>query len=148
MTIKVKATLILLATLIIGGLIGGLIVGALARDRMQGMPPFGRDGFVDRWIGMLNPEAEQKHALEKIVERHAPRFRDTFTRHREEMQSLIDSLHQELDPVLTEAQREQLNRRRTRGQGRFMEGRRGRGPARGRRGAGPPALPPPSGPEL
>jgi len=59
------------------------------------------------------------------------------------MQSLIDSLHQELDPVLTAAQREQLNRRLMRGD-RLMDGRHGRGPFQERRGAGPrlPAPPP------
>jgi len=105
--------------------------------------PFGGGGFVDRWVEILDPDAEQKQAVEQIIERHAPRFGETFARHRQEMQSLIGSLHQELDPVLTEAQREQLNRRRMRGD-RLMDGRHGRGPFRERRGAEPrlPAPPP------
>ncbi|HIG47019.1 MAG TPA: hypothetical protein EYQ20_11540 [candidate division Zixibacteria bacterium] len=56
-----------------------------------------------------------------------PRVGETFARHRQEMQPLVDSLHQELEPVLTEAQREQSNRRRMRGD-RLMDGRHGRGP--------------------
>lgn len=140
MTIHVKTALILLGTLIIGMVCGGLIVGAVSRGRMQA-PPFMPDAFVDRWVGLLNPDAEQKQEIEGIVKRHAPRFRETFNRHRGEMKSLLDSLHQDLTPVLTEEQREILNSRRTRG-GRFMDGRRGRGPRRERRAA-PSETPPP-----
>ena len=143
MTIHVKTTLILLGTLAIGIICGGLIIGAVSRSRMRAAMPFGGDGFVNRWVEILDPDAEQKQAVEQIIERYAPRFGETFARHRQEMQSLIGSLHQELDPVLTEAQREQLNRRRMRGD-RLMDGRHGRGPFRERRGAEPrlPAPPP------
>lgn len=143
MTIQVKTTLILLGTLAIGIICGGLIIGAVSRSHMRAAMPFGGDVFVNRWVEILDPDAEQKQAVEQIIERHAPRFGETFARHRQEMQSLIDSLHQELDPILTEAQREQLNRRRMRAD-LLMDGRHGRGPFRERRGAEPrlPAPPP------
>jgi hypothetical protein len=110
---------------------------------MRAAMPFGGAGFVNRWLEILDPDVEQKQAVEQIIDRHAPRSGETFARHRQEMQSLIDSLHQELDPVLTAAQREQLNRRCMRGD-RLMDGRHGRGPFRERWGAEPrlPAPPP------
>ena len=50
MTIHVKTTLILLGTLAIGIICGGLIIGAVSRSRMRAAMPFGGGGFVDRWV--------------------------------------------------------------------------------------------------
>ena len=50
MTIHVKTTLILLGTLAIGVICGGLIIGAVSRSSMRAAMPFGGGGFVDRWV--------------------------------------------------------------------------------------------------
>ncbi len=72
MTIHVKTTLILLGTPAIGIICGGLIIGAVSRSRMRAAIPFGGDGFVNRWVEIRHPDAEQKQAVEQIIESHAP----------------------------------------------------------------------------
>jgi hypothetical protein len=73
MTIHVKTTLILLGTLAIGVICGGLIIGAVSRSSMRAAMPFGGAGFVNRWVEILDPDVEHKQAVEQIIERHAPR---------------------------------------------------------------------------
>ena len=58
MTNHVKITLILLGTLAIGIICGGLIIGAVSRSRMRAAMPFGGDGFVNRWVEILDPDVE------------------------------------------------------------------------------------------
>jgi len=58
MTIHVKTTLILLGTLAIGIICGGLIIGGASRSRVRDAMPFGGDGFVNRWVEILDPDVE------------------------------------------------------------------------------------------
>ncbi len=114
MNIHLKTAAILLATLIIGMVCGALILGAFARDRLQPPPQMTRERFVERWVRMVRPDQEQRRTIREVVGEHEPGFRENYMRHRQEMQTLVDSLHQDLEPILTESQRERVNRIRQR----------------------------------
>ncbi len=114
MNIHLKTAAILLATLIIGMVCGALILGAFARDRLQPPPQVTRERFVERWVRMVRPDQEQRRRIREVVGEHEPGFRENYMRHRQEMQTLVDSLHQDLEPILTERQRERVNRIRQR----------------------------------
>ena len=115
MNIHLKTAAILLATLIIGMICGALILGAFARDRLQPPPPqMTRERFVERWVRMVRPDQEQIRRIREVVGEHEPGFRENYVRHRQEMQALVDSLHRDLEPILTEEQRERIKRIRER----------------------------------
>ncbi len=114
MNIHLKTAAILLATLIIGMVCGALILGAFARDRLQPPPQMTRERFVERWIRMVRPDQEQLRRIRDVVGEHEPGFRENYMRHRQEMQVLVDSLHRDLEPVLTEEQRERIKQIRER----------------------------------
>ncbi len=133
MNIHLKTAAILLATLIIGMVCGALILGAFAADRLQPFPQMTRERFVERWISMVGPDQEQMRRIREVVGEHEPRFRRNYMRHRREMQALVDSLHRDLDPILTERQRARISRIRQRRE-RMREIRRGdERPPRGER---------------
>lgn len=114
MNIHLKTAAILLATLIIGMLCGALILGAFARDQLQPPPQMTRERFVELWLKIVIPDGDQRPRIREVVERHETRLRENYTRHRREMKALVDSLHRDLDPLLTESQRERVSRFRKR----------------------------------
>ena len=127
MNIHLKTAAILLATLIIGMVCGALILGAFARDRLQPPPQMTRERFVERWVRMVRPDQEQMRRIREVVGEHEPGFRENYMRHRREMQTLVDSLHRDLEPILTERQLERIKSIRQRRE-RAREFRREGGP--------------------
>ena len=116
MTIHGKTALILLSTLIIGILCGALITGAITQARIaqiEGSPSPER--FIRHMDRIIQPNAEQRDAIQRTLEDYRPRFQNTMTQHREEIRVLIDSLQQDLRPFLTEEQLERMHERRMRG---------------------------------
>ncbi|MXX03470.1 MAG: hypothetical protein F4X08_03495 [Gemmatimonadetes bacterium] len=147
MNIHLKTAAILLATLIIGMVCGALILGAFARDQLQPPPQVTRERFVERWVRMVRPDPAQMQRIREVVNEHEPGFRENYMRHRQEMQVLVDSLHRDLEPILTETQLERIKRIRE-GRERIREFRRDgdhesrrdrprRPPGRNRAGEGP-----------
>lgn len=123
MNIHLKTAAILLATLIIGMVCGALILGAFARDRLQPPPQVTRERFVERWVRMVRPDPAQMQRIREVVGEHEPGFREYYMRHRQEIQVLVDSLHRDLEPILTESQIERIKRIRE-GRERIREFRR------------------------
>ena len=128
MNIHLKTAAILLATLIIGMVCGALILGAFARDRLQPPPQVTRDRFVERWVRMVQPDPEQLQRIREVVGEHEPGFREYYMRHRQEIQVLVDSLHGDLEPILTEdaTRADQADSRGTRTRPRVPSGWRSR----------------------
>lgn len=141
MNLHMKTATILLGTLVIGMVCGALIRGVFARDRMQPPPQMTRERFVERWVKMMRLDQEQIRKVREVVGAHEPRFRENYMRHRMEMEALVDSLHHDLKPLLTEKQRERviknrrrLERRRELRREKSQESRRGRKNKSGERG--------------
>lgn len=140
MKLQVKSALIIIGTLVIGMILGGLISGMI-RHQMHGKTADGPRG--DRFERMMNriiqPDESQAARLQIVMDRYAPKFADQHQRHSGEMQKLVDSLNVELEPILTEEQINRLQKWKKRFSRRF----RGRSQR-----PGPPPSPPPPGGDL
>jgi galactokinase len=112
MTASTKSALMLFSTLLIGMLLGSLITGAVNNRRMRSLAEMrSARGLAIRFEDMVRPESEeQREAIRAILEEAAPEFAAVMLESRERMRSLTDSVRAELDPLLTEEQRERLDR--------------------------------------
>jgi hypothetical protein len=143
MKTNTKTVLIIVATLLIGIIIGalgnGFMVHRFARRTADARH---RDMFVERMVELIDPAPEQEPVVRGILTRHAEEFSKLTDNFREETSALFDSLRSELDPVLTDEQKAQLEDRHQRF-GRHSK--RGGMPPRHEPGEGPPPPPPPEG---
>jgi hypothetical protein len=110
---RTKSVLILSATLLIGIVLGGVISGAIVNRRLQHLTELRRPGgFAFFLEHAIQPEdEEQAAAIQAVLERMGPRFHEILERSHSEMEALRDSVHAELDPILTEEQKERLEAR-------------------------------------
>lgn len=108
---RTKSALLLGATLVIGMVLGSLVTGAVANRRLDDLADArGRMGAF--FLQAIEPESEeQAEAIRAVLEGAAPRFREVFESTREEMKHLSDSVLAELDPILTDEQKERLEKR-------------------------------------
>jgi len=136
MNVQVKSSLIILATLFIGIIIGALGMNLFQNQRDINFERFrGRQAFMHLHEGILQPTNEaQRDTIHKILSQNLPKFREISLKHREEISAMIDSMQKQLAPILTKEQLERLNDRR------FMQDRgmgeppmEGMGPWRQRR---------------
>ncbi|MGI9174642.1 MAG: hypothetical protein ACR2GR_04935 [Rhodothermales bacterium] len=148
MTARSKSILLLLATLLIGMVLGALINARLAEQRLERIA-FLRSsrGFVRFWEEAVEPQDEaQREAIEAVLEQAGRRLAEHMRTTSGEMQDIIDSTKTELDALLTPEQRARLERRMQRRRQNRFEDRRPerfeerRGPPG--RGGGPPGGPP------
>ena len=115
MSIRLKTTLIIVGTLIIGIIIGSLGSGALLRRRVRnfGERPV-KDLFVEGFERMVRPEENQRDTIRIILEGYAPKFKAIHESHVASLDSLLDSLDVDLEEVLTPEQVERMKERRRR----------------------------------
>ena len=136
MKTNTKTVLIIVATLLIGILIGALGSGFMVHrfaGRMAEMRH--RDMFVERMMELIEPAPEQEAEVRDILTRHAEEFTSLADEFHENATALFDSLLSDLDPVLTDEQKERLEERHER-MGRSMK--HGRRPPHHKPGAPPP----------
>jgi hypothetical protein len=111
MKMETKTVLIVLSTLIIGMIIGALITGAFARHRigrfMSMREPGRLAAHVERIIG---PDESQRDAVRAVLREHSEQFLELHSHFEDEMLALRDSLRKDLDPILTDEQKERLER--------------------------------------
>ena len=67
-------------------------------------------GFEDNLFRIIQPSAEQRAQLSPIVQRYAGQIADNNQESRRRQKELVDSMHLEIKPLLTEKQLEQLDR--------------------------------------
>ncbi len=109
-------------------------------------------GLAHYFENVVQPDGEeQREAIRAILDEAAPKFADAMMESRERIRSLSDSVRAELDPLLTDEQRQRLdehmrirrsgtNRGAPDGRRPEDDGRRRRPPPGGDR---PPENPPP-----
>jgi|GEM_PF-1636844 len=109
MTTKSKATLFVLGTFLLGVLVGALINGAIMSSRsrnLNSLPPGPLlASIVER---VIQPDAKQRDAIMKILEKHSQTMAAAAETFRETMTRTIDCVQSELDPLLTPEQRQRL----------------------------------------
>jgi hypothetical protein len=99
---------------LIGVVIGALIVGPLvARHHFKRLADWRTPkGFAARLEEIIDPDEGQVEALRSVLGKYGQDFDEVASRHRTEVKNMIDSLHAELDTILTDEQKERLERRR------------------------------------
>jgi hypothetical protein len=129
---RTKSILILVATLLLGVVLGAVANAWWAHERFERLRRLrSPGGFEQMMLRTLDPTPDQRGTVERIVERSATRLDSLRGRHWREVRVVIDSMRADLRPHLTDQQRAALDRR--------VRHHRHRGPRRG------PGGPPPDG---
>lgn len=134
MKAQTKSAVLLLATLVVGILVGALATSAIINNRVDEIRQLrGRGGMTGLLIDqVIQPTDDaQREKIEAILKQSEPGFEGARRQMFEAMEANRDSLRAELAAVLTPEQTARLNEFFDRGRGEF---RRRRGP----RGSGPP----------
>lgn len=106
-----KSAAILLATLAIGVVLGMVAQGMLMHDRDRRVAELrAAPGFVSLVAGVIQPRPDQEAAIRTILEKNAQRYDSVLRATRGEVTAVLDSMKQELAPLLDERQRERLGR--------------------------------------
>ena len=119
MTASTKSVLMLFSTLLIGVLLGSLTTGAVNNHRMHNLAEMrSARGLAFYLEDVVQPVSEeQREAIRAVLEEAAPKFAETMMESRDRMRELTDSVRAELDPLLTEDQRQRLEERMRIGRG-------------------------------
>jgi hypothetical protein len=152
MSIRLKTALILVATLVLGIIIGAL--GSIAFRRHQIRSTIAdlrqRPSFLEYTMKIIQPTETQEDTVRAILEEHHQKLQNVSIHQRQEMIALVDSMETRLQSVLTDQQMERLRQRRQRRRPPPF-GKPGDHPhprdARRLRPGTRPALPPPPHPE-
>lgn len=132
MTAQTKSALLLVATLVVGILIGAFATSAVINNRMEELRSLReRRGFSDRMIEVIQPRDDaQRTAIEAVLERSHARYNRARSAFGEDMRAVRDSMETELLPLLSEDQKARLeewanrDRRHRRQRGQAGEERR------------------------
>ena len=110
----VKSLSILLATLLIGALIGASVTGAVVRQRLDTVRAFASsDGFTAQLIKVIEPVSdEQQAAIEPLLRQAGRDIEDVVGVTRVEIFLVMEGLETALTDHLTEAQLQRLRDRR------------------------------------
>ena len=150
MNTKLKSAILLLLTLLIGVIVGVLGSRLYMERRVTKFMAMRNERFFQHRVeALLQPKPEQMDTLKTILDKYQPKFMQLNRRFRAESRAILDSLHKELEPVLTDEQLQRLKERRGmppfgRPFGRqHPDGPFGKPPGmRGPRGRIPPGIPP------
>lgn len=112
MNIKVKTTLIIIITLMFGIFIGAMLNRALLQHRIRrAFSVRNPNRFAAIYEKIIKPDTAQSEMIREILNKyakHTSEIRDNF---RQEMQSALESMRAEIEPLLTTAQKKRLERR-------------------------------------
>lgn len=110
----VKPLSILLATLLIGALIGASVTGTIVRQRLDTVRAFASsDGFTAQLIKVIEPVSdEQQAAIEPLLRQAGRDIEDVVGVTRVEIFLVMEGLETVLADHLTEAQLQRLRDRR------------------------------------
>lgn len=116
MTAQTKSALLLVATLVVGILIGAFATSAVINNRMEELRSLReRRGFSDRMIEVIQPrDNAQRTAIEAVLERSHERYNRARRSFGEDMRTVRDSMEAELLPLLSEDQKTRLEEWATR----------------------------------
>lgn len=111
MNIKLKITLFIITTLVLGIIIGAMLNRALIQNRIKNiLSKRTPDVFVPFIEERIEPDPIQSKEIRNILKKHAKHIEDIRANFRVELQSAFESLRTELDPLLTPEQKKRLER--------------------------------------
>jgi len=113
MSMKVKTALVLLVTLVIGIVLGVLLDRAYMHFRFKKEFSSSRTrvGFVERMEKIITPTPEQQPKVKPILEKYGESLMKFHDESRGRIQEIFKAFHDELRPLLTP---EQMNNLETR----------------------------------
>lgn len=149
MNVKIKSAIVLLITLIIGVGLGVQIDRMIFKEKFKQRfhrPPDSRL-FIRIFERIIEPEESQRDQIRQIIQEHTKRLAKIDSTSRSQFAGALDSLRHDLEPILTEDQRNRIKEHiarveRFRKGGGPMRGPR-RGPFNPRNEPGPNDPPPP-----
>ena len=110
---RTKSIALLVATLLLGIVLGAVLNAWWARERFERLrrlrTPGGFEQIVTRSLEPTSPE--QRQQIEAVVGRTAQRLDSLRARHWDVVRATVDSMRVDLEPILTDEQRESLTRR-------------------------------------
>lgn len=110
MTPRIKSTLVVIGTLLVGIVLGGFLTVFIIHPRPSKPPGFRtRDGFVKAMEDVIEPTDDvQKAAIDSVLRPSSVQFEEVFRRHRAEFRRMFDSMSSQLRPVLSPEQQGNL----------------------------------------
>jgi septal ring factor EnvC (AmiA/AmiB activator) len=108
MKTKYKTIGLLFGTLVVGILVGMLLHATFLRSQFRKHIHKIRteDGFIQRFEDLIQPTEEQRVQLETVLKKHF----EEMDKQRDVFRALMDSLKADIDSVLTEEQRQRLQK--------------------------------------
>ena len=140
MNSKLKNSLILVGTLLIGLVLGVLISGRVMHSKVANFRNFYTEqGFNRQIMNVIRPTEQQRKQLQPVFRAQAKRNHDLFIQCRENHRDLMEQFKQELNQYLTAEQMKRLERMEMRTRRNQPENfpPPGMKPGKGRRGPGP-----------
>jgi hypothetical protein len=111
MKIETKTYFVIAITLVIGMILGSLITAGVVHRRARRFMSLGHpDHLAARIESIIEPTETQRDTVHQILMKHSRQFLEVRDRFESQLLTLRDSLKKDLDPVLTEEQRERLER--------------------------------------
>ena len=110
MTTRFKIAGIIVATLLIGIILGAVGRGAFTRVHREKLDAMKRaELLLSRVNEAVEPDSSQKPKVEEIIKRTAERIDTLFNHNQAEMADLMNSMKRDLSAVLTPDQQKRLN---------------------------------------
>ncbi len=121
---------IIIATLLIGFIIGFLVNGRVTRHKIRNMrSEFTDQGFNRLFMRVLHPTLEQMEQLKPILRKHAENHRGIMKSFHSEQEALFQDFRSDIQPYLTEEQIQRLDEMHEKHKRRLeRDGPRGRRP--------------------
>ncbi len=114
MRTKLKITIIIVSTFIIGVLLGVVGRGAFGKHHHQKLDSMERtEFFLSRVDEIVDPDSSQKPRVLEIAKRTAKKIDILFDHHEAEMKVIVDSMKRALAAVLRSDQEQRLDRELT-----------------------------------
>lgn len=135
MGFKLKNSLIIIATLILGIIIGFLISGRFTKVRLDKMKQnFTEQGMNRHMMKVLQPSPEQLEQIRPIFDKYGEMRREQLFEHHQLQQEIFQEFEQELKPHLNKEQIERLQEMKDGSRDRFpgMNNRNRPGKGQGR----------------
>lgn len=112
MTTKSKSTIIILSTLLLGMVIGLLLGGAIRHRKNADFAQMPRgERFHHSMERIIRPTEKQKEAMDAILKTRYSQIGDLREKFEEEIFTVYDSLKNDMDALLTDEQRQRLEKK-------------------------------------
>ena len=102
---KLRITILIILTLLLGFVIGMLTSAQLRHNRMRPVRIYASEHyFREHLYKVVEPDSAQKAALDAIINKYGESFNDLNTGFRKDFESLMDKQWNEIKPVLNKEQ--------------------------------------------